>query len=103
MTLKEIDRFGLWLAFTLVLCFASFTAGRVYGQEYDPCGSWCESPKHEEYTIKDNYGRRTGKIVTDHVGGGYKIQDTYGVTRGRIESNDSDFFNSDSYKVERNR
>ena len=43
--------------------------------------------KHEEYVIKDNRGVRIGRVVTDHVRGGYKLQNNYGVTKSRIKTN----------------
>lgn len=75
-----------FLIISVISCFLStyvFAAGR----------------KHEEYVIKDNRGVRIGRIVTDHVRGGYKIQNNYGVTKSRIKAGRL----PDKFTIERKR
>ena len=87
----------------VVFTYILFIAWRSDAEGAD-C-SWCSKTRvDQEFTVKDKRGVRIGKIVTDHVRGGYKIQDTYGITRGRIETNKGSL-TSDRYNtyIERKR
>lgn len=103
--MKNLSTKLLWALVIIAAVIALFglehsinlLVSRAYGGEWNPS-------KHQEFVIKDSRGVRVGKVVTDHVRGGYKIQDQWGVTKGRIKS-DNDFLTSDRYdlRIERRK
>lgn len=68
----------LFIILTFFLMVGVATLNSANGREH-------KKAVYESFVIKDKRGVRTGRIVTDFVRGGYKIQNNYGVTIGRIK------------------